>query len=661
MKLFKKILIANRGEIAVRINKSAQLLGIKTVSIFAEIERDALHTEVTNEAFSLGHGELKETYLNIDKIISIAKKSNCDAIHPGYGFLAENPKFVFACNKANITFIGPSTESMKIMGNKIAARKFITEINVPTTQGLTGPIETIKKESHKIPFPLLIKAAAGGGGKGMRIVKSKSELNDAIEATSREAENYFNDGTVYIEQYIENPRHIEVQILADNHGNVIHLFERECSIQRRYQKIIEESPSPTLTENVRKQLGDTAVKIAKEIGYTNAGTIEFLVDSELSYYFLEMNTRIQVEHPVTEMVTGVDIVKEQILIAAGNLLSFNQADIVQQGHAIECRIYAEEPENGFLPSPGTMTLFSQPAGNNIRIDSGVITPTTVESSFDPMISKLIVWDEKREGAIQKSMEALNHFVIHGINTNISFLKSLLRNENYKNNTISTHFCDDQIKTLLESNRNLKNAIPIEIPIAGSLIKEFASNKKHNSIWNTIGYWRDLMVINLEVDKQNHIIKLHKKDAELIEFELNGISYVLAQWKIAPEILEFELNNQRYILYHSNNERKVNYLTYHGFNFRINRLDTLIPHEDYTSMDPSKSEESNEVFSPMPGKVIKINIKEGDHINKGDNLIIIESMKMENQIKSHKDAVISKVNVKTNDKVTSTNPLIVFEN
>ena len=337
MKLFNKIIVANRGEIAVRIFKSAKKLEIKTVAIYDE--KDQLHIHKADEAYSLGSGELKDTYLNIDKIIGIAKELNCDAIHPGYGFLAENPLFVAACEKENITFIGPGAESMRIMGNKIAAREFINKIRIPTTKGATGNVESLKEQSKNIPFPILIKAAAGGGGKGMRIVHKPDEIDDAIEATSREATNYFGDGAVFIEQFIENPRHIEIQILSDNFGNHIHLYERECSIQRRYQKIIEESPSPTLTQEVRQKMGEQAVKIAREIGYRNAGTIEFLVDKDLNFYFLEMNTRVQVEHPVTEMVTGVDIVEQQILIAAGNQLQYEQKDIVQKGHAIESRIY----------------------------------------------------------------------------------------------------------------------------------------------------------------------------------------------------------------------------------------------------------------------------------------------------------------------------------
>jgi len=325
MKLFSKILIANRGEIAVRIIKSARELGINTVSIYSEADKTALHVKMADESYQIGQQELSETYLNIDKIIAIAKLAGADAIHPGYGFLAENPDLVAACDRENIVFIGPSVKSIKLMGNKIEARKLVREIGIPMTEGATGSIDEIIAKTKNIPLPLLVKAAAGGGGKGMRIVRDREALKDTIEATSREAKSYFGDGEVYVEQYIEEPRHIEIQVIGDKLGNVVHLYERECSIQRRYQKIIEESPSPTLNQEVREEMGKSAANIAASIGYDSAGTIEFLVDKNLRFYFLEMNTRIQVEHPVTELVTGIDIVKEQILVAAGNPLSLKQS------------------------------------------------------------------------------------------------------------------------------------------------------------------------------------------------------------------------------------------------------------------------------------------------------------------------------------------------
>jgi len=660
MKLFNKILIANRSEIVVRIIKSARLLGIKTVAVFSEIEREALYVKMADEAYSLGNGELKDTYLNIDKILEIAIQAECDAIHPGYGFLAENSLFVEACIKANITFIGPLADTMRVMGNKISAREFIHKINIPTTKGITGDLETLKKASFQIPFPVLIKAAAGGGGKGMRIVRNQSELNDALESTSREALTYFGDGSIYIEQYIEKPRHIEIQILGDNHGNVVHLFERECSIQRRYQKVIEESPSPTLTDDVRMQMGEAAVKIGQQIGYTNAGTIEFLVDNKLNFYFLEMNTRVQVEHPVTEMVTGIDIVKEQILIAAGNSLSFKQNEVRQSGHAIECRIYAEDPEMNFMPAPGKMTLYREPVGDHIRIDTGIEKPTTIESFFDPMIGKLIVWGENRDIAIYKSVQALNQYIIQGIKTNISFLASILQSSQFQSNTISTHFCEDNLQNLLASAKEQKEKWPKSVIIAGYIVKSLNKNRLNGSVWNSIGYWRDIMNLKVIVDTTEFNVQIHKFKPQYIELEINAEHVVIENWQINDGEIALTINKSVYNIYVSFENESHAHLTYKGCNFKVHRPDLLIPEDIFSGTSFGNGEDANHIYSPMPGKIIKINVSEGEMVVKGSNLLIMEAMKMENQIKAPRDAVIAKINVKLNDTVASNKPLMDFE-
>ncbi len=349
------------------------------------------------------------------------------------------------------------------MGNKVESRAFVKKIGIPMTEGITGDIKTLQKKAGEIPLPILVKAAAGGGGKGMRIVRDLKDLPEIIESTSREAKSYFGDETVFIEKYVEEPRHIEIQVIGDNFGNAVHLFERECSIQRRYQKIIEESPSPTLTPKVREKMGAAAVKIAKEIGYNNAGTVEFLVDKDLNFYFLEMNTRVQVEHPVTEMVTGVDIVREQILIAAGNKLSLKQEELSQTGHAIECRIYAEDPSNNFLPSPGEMVLYIEPEGENIRIDTGIYEATTIHSFYDPMICKMIIWGESREIARERSIRALREYTVHGIKTNITYLVQVLQNQAYIKNKISTKYCDEHTENLVALIEKEKSKTPDYLP------------------------------------------------------------------------------------------------------------------------------------------------------------------------------------------------------
>ena len=662
MKLFNKILVANRGEIAIRIIKSARALGIKTVTIYSEVEANALHVKSGDESYCIGKVELSDTYLNIDKIIDVAVKAKCDAIHPGYGFLAENPLFVDACIKAGITFIGPTTHAMKVMGNKIEARTFAKNINVPMTEGVTGDVETMLKAVKSIKFPVLIKAAAGGGGKGMRIVHNENDLKEALESTSREAKNYFGDGTIYIEKFVEDPRHIEVQIIGDNHGNVVHLYERECSIQRRYQKIIEESPSPTLTDEVRNKMGETAVKIGKAINYNNAGTIEFLVDKDMNYYFLEMNTRVQVEHPVTEMVTGIDIVKEQILIAAGNPLSFTQEEVKHNGHAIECRIYAEDPDNNFMPSPGTMTYYKEPSGEGIRIDTGIEKATTIESFYDPMISKLIVWGADRENARIKIIESLKEYIVHGIKTNVTYLINLLQHDAFINNNITTKFCDEYKDEMISMMNKGKEAVPFYAPFISYLIYslDIKDTISHNNVWSTIGYWRDLMKINVAFEAKDILVFFNRKKDNDYEFEINNTKYNVHVKDYNEGKLDITINDEPFTTYVSTDTRRNAFISCNGYIFKAIRKDILITEDVFSGSGSNAGADENRLYSPMPGKVTKINVKEGDTVKKGDNLIVVEAMKMENHVLSAKDATVVKVNVNVGEMVLSQNVLIELE-
>lgn len=673
MKLFKKILIANRSEIAVRVIRSAKELGIKTVAVYSTADEKSLHVEMADEAYCFGESiELSDTYLNIDKIISIAKQSGSEAIHPGYGFLAENPEFVAACEKNNIVFIGPNTRSIKLMGNKIESRKFVKKLDIPMTEAKTGSKASLMKAAKEIPFPLLVKAAAGGGGKGMRIVHSENELEDAIENTSREAKNYFSDGTVFVEKYVEEPRHIEIQVIGDNFGNAVHLFERECSIQRRYQKIIEESPSPTLTPKVRQKMGEAAVRISKEIGYNNAGTVEFLVDKDLNFYFLEMNTRVQVEHPVTEMVTGIDIVREQILIAAGNKLSLKQEEISQTGHAIECRIYAEDPSNDFLPSPGDMSLYLEPSGRDIRIDTGISGATTIHSFYDPMISKLVVWGEDREIAREKTINALSEYIVHGIKTNITYLTQLLRHEAYINNKITTKYCDehtdDIIKLIENEKQNIQPALPIityvlcnslgdskKSPADFMLNREFATG----SVWEKIGYWRDLMEIEVELDKKYFNINVQQAHYGNYTFDIDGSQYDVKIRSIEKGKATLIIDRHTHTFYISDDKKGNGYVNYKGHTFNLTRKDILVQEDVFGSLGTDGGGDG-QIVSPMPGKVIKLNVKKGDKVSKGEILLIVEAMKMENNITSPKDAIVEKVNVKTGDMVDGSIELVVLE-
>ncbi|HEX9744347.1 MAG TPA: acetyl-CoA carboxylase biotin carboxylase subunit [bacterium] len=432
-KKFGKVLVANRGEIAVRILKACREMGIATATVYSEADVNALHVQHADESVCVGPPSPLESYLAIDKIIDAAKSLGCDAIHPGYGFLAENSKFANAIVDAGMVFIGPPDSAIKLMGNKIESREAMIKAGIPVTPGieaLEDDFETVAKETEKIGYPILVKAASGGGGKGMRRVDDPSDLKAAMEGASREAAKAFADPTVYIEKFIVNPRHIEFQVLADDHGYVVHVFERECSIQRRHQKIVEETPSVALTPAIRQQMGETACEVARASDYRSAGTVEFLFAPDGTYYFLEMNTRIQVEHPISEMTTGVDLVQEQIRIAMGEKISFRQDEVSQRGHSIEVRIYAEDPSNNFLPQSGPLFLVHEPSGPGIRVDSGIFTGGEVTTYYDPILSKLIVHAPDRKSAINRMVRALKDYTIIGIRTNIPFLIDVLKHPKF---------------------------------------------------------------------------------------------------------------------------------------------------------------------------------------------------------------------------------------
>jgi acetyl-CoA carboxylase, biotin carboxylase subunit len=458
--MFKKILIANRGEIAVRIIRACRELGVGSVAVYSDVDRASLHVRLADEAYPIGEAPSRESYLVIEKIMGAARYAGCDAIHPGYGFLAENPTLARACAEANIKFIGPSPQAMERLGSKTQARLLAGEIGVPTVPGTLAPIESneeLVEVARKTGFPVVLKAVAGGGGKGMRVVVQEGDLASAWRDASSEAKNAFGDGRMYLEKYLERPRHIEIQILGDNHGNIVYLGERECSVQRRHQKVIEEAPSLFVTPELRAAMGEAAVKLARAGKYTNAGTVEFLVDASRSFYFLEMNTRLQVEHPVTEMVTALDIVKLQIRIADGEVLPFTQKDLTLRGHAIECRIYAEDPDNNFFPSPGRITNYAAPSGPGIRLDDGVCEGWTVPNEYDPMLGKLIAWGSDRTEAIARMKRALREYHASGIKTNVRLFERILGSQDFQNGAVYTRWLDD----FLAGNEVLGKATPHE--------------------------------------------------------------------------------------------------------------------------------------------------------------------------------------------------------
>ena len=443
--MFKKVLIANRGEIAVRIARACRELGARAVAVYSDVDRTSLHVRLADEAYPIGPAPSRESYLVIEKILGVARFAGCDAIHPGYGFLAENPALARACVDAGVTFIGPSAAAMEQLGSKTAARQIARNVGAPTVPGTLNPINTVDEATEiarEIGFPVILKAVAGGGGKGMRSVARQIELASAWRDATSEAQNAFGDARLYLEKYLERPRHIEIQVLADHHRNFVYLGERECSVQRRHQKVIEEAPSPFVTPELRKAMGEAAVKLARAGNYTNAGTVEFLVDAQRNFYFLEMNTRLQVEHPVTEMVTSLDLVKLQMRIAAGEPLPFGQEQIELRGHAIECRIYAEDPDNNFFPSPGKILDCGIPTGPGIRLDEGIYAGWTVPNEYDPMLGKLIAWGGDREESLARMGRALQEYYASGIKTNISLFRRILASSDFQKGAIYTRWLDD---------------------------------------------------------------------------------------------------------------------------------------------------------------------------------------------------------------------------
>jgi len=474
--MFKKVLIANRGEIAIRVMRACRELEVESVAVYSDADKNSLFAKYADEAYNIGESSPAKSYLNIDRIIDVALKSGAEAIHPGYGFLAENSLLGEECEKHDIKLVGPSGRVIEEMGSKITSKKLMKKAGVPVIPGASKGIDNVDeaaKMAELIGYPVIIKASAGGGGIGMRTVYEEDELLRAIESTRSVAASAFGDSTVYVEKYVEEPRHIEFQILADEHGNTIHVADRECSIQRRHQKLIEEAPSPIMTDELRLEMGETAIKAAESIGYTNAGTVEFIY-SNGEYYFLEMNTRIQVEHPVTEVVTGVDLVKEQIKIASGREVCCTQNDISVRGHAIECRINAEDPLHDFAPNPGKITGYRSPGGNGVRVDSGVYNNYTIPPFYDSMISKLIVWGRTRNEAIARMQRALSEYIILGVKTTIPFHKSMMSNQHFRNANLHTHFVDQYKNEIIE---NIEKVIQKDKEMEARLKSTFLPSRK----------------------------------------------------------------------------------------------------------------------------------------------------------------------------------------
>ena len=584
--MFSKVLVANRGEIAIRVMRTLEELGVASVAVYSEPDRDAPHVQRADEAYLLGGGPANESYLNVEKILEVAKESGAEAIHPGYGFLAENAPFVRACDEAGITFIGPPASAIDAMGSKTKARELMKNAGVPIVPGTTDPVETVedakKLIDDEIGYPVAIKAAGGGGGKGFRVALEESELRDAFEGAAREGEKFFSDATVYLERYLPDPRHVEVQVLADKSGNTVHLFERDCSVQRRHQKLIEESPAPAVSPELREKIGKIGTDAAKAVGYFSAGTIEGLLSDEGEYFFLEMNTRVQVEHCVTEMVTGIDIVREQIKIAAGEDLAFAQEDIQLRGHAIECRINAETAATNFAPAPGQITHYVEPSGPGVRVDSGAREGYEVLPLYDPMIAKLITWDVDREAATRRMIRALSEYEIGGLTTLIKFHSTLMDTDQWRGGETCHDLVEDQdwLKSLAEP-----------LPETGG------------------------------DDEAEKVERDYAVEVSGRKFDVKVIGEAFAGGAVAG------------------------------------------PANGAGAAPPKRGERKksagggpDQITSPLQGNMWKVVVSEGDEVEEGQLLCIIEAMKMENEINAHKAGTIAELPITEGEPIKTGDPI-----
>ena len=657
--MFKKILIANRGEIACRIAKTCKKMGIATIGIYSDVDKNSMHLQYVDEAVNIGPADSSKSYLNIENIIKAAKEKKADAVHPGYGFLSENAEFSKALEKAKIIFIGPSIEAIQSMGDKIISKRIAKKAGVNIIPGVDGAIKNVEdaiKAAKEIGYPVMVKASAGGGGKGIRVAKDKKELISGFQSAKNEAKKSFGDDRVFIEKFIVGPRHIEIQILADEYGNMVYLGERECSVQRRHQKVIEESPSSLVDEDMRKEMGEQALLLAKAVNYSSAGTVEFVASNDKSFYFLEMNTRLQVEHPVTELVTGIDLVEKMINISAKKPLGLVQSDIKLNGWSVEARIYAENPIRNFAPSIGRLRKFIPPTHEDmsIRLDSGVQEGGEISMYYDPMIAKLISYGEDRIDACNKLSSALDAFVIKGVSTNIPFVNSVLTNKKFLSGNITTAFLEEEYPTgytgLLKSKPKLFLISITSLAMEAIEIKRKSKLTKGNYVVTTAKHYFELKYEIISNDINN----LFK-----IKVEHNSKLYEVAvSWNIGDPILQITLDAETFLMQVSKSLSKYN-ICHAGFDVQskvteceIFNLSKLIPKKVKNTL-------SKTLISPMPGQVVKVCVSENQKVNLGEDLIIIDAMKMENILKADKDIIVKKINVKAGDIVSVDQELITF--
>jgi geranyl-CoA carboxylase alpha subunit len=653
MKLFNKILIANRGEIALRVMRTCRAMGLQTVAVYSDADALAPHVRFADEAVCIGPAPSTDSYLNTGKLIEAAQRTGADAIHPGYGFLSENAAFAEACVGAGITFIGPSADSIRKMGLKSTARRLMAEAGVPVVPGYDGEdnsLDALSRQANTIGLPVLIKASAGGGGKGMRVVRSAGELREAIESARREAEKAFGDPTLLLEKYVERARHVEVQILGDHHGHLIHLFERECSIQRRHQKIIEESPSPAATPELRHRICEAAVAAGQAIGYTNAGTVEFILAQSGEFFFIEINTRLQVEHAVTEMITGLDLVKLQIEIAEGKALSLAQEDVRQRGHAIEARLYAEDPKNGFLPATGKLYEWDEPLTiDGLRIDAGVEEETEIGIHYDPMLAKLIAYASDRETARRKLVYGLRHLFALGVQTNREFLISALEHPEFANGTYHTGFIDERLHELI------KQPDQTEEFIAASVVVLYLNKRRQGET---------ALLPNVPANYRNNPFRDPSEkmqvgstalDVSWRRFGDEAFTISCGDWQANVQLVSFERGSIRLSI---DGIQKIFRVAEAGDRFfvqshSLSQVVTRVPRFPQTHA----ASEHESAYAPMPGQVLKVLVEVGQLVSAGDALVILEAMKMEQTLRAATDGVVEAVLVRQGDVVAPGDRLV----
>jgi len=651
----QRILIANRGEIARRIQRTCRRMGIDTVAVFSDADADAPFVREADIAVRIGPPAAAQSYLDIDKIIDAARRTGADGIHPGYGFLAENPALATACADAGITFIGPSANVIASLGSKREAKRLVSGAGVPVVPGYNGDDQspdTLAREAKAIGFPVLLKASAGGGGKGMRIVASEDELPAAIEAAKREAMGAFGDDTMLIEKYVERPRHVELQILGDSHGNLVHLFERECSVQRRHQKIIEETPSPAVSPELRQKMGEAAVAVGKAVGYQNAGTVEFILAPNGEFYFLEVNTRLQVEHPVTECVTGIDLVREQIRVARGERLDFQQTDLTMTGAAIEARLYAEDPDNGFLPTSGRIVDWSAPEGDGVRFDTGVTGPCDVGIHYDPMLAKVVCFAATRAEAVDLLIHTLRRTVVSGITTNRDYLVRVLRHAAFRSGEVDTHFIDTHSDALAAGATGLSVA---DAAVAAA-IADHEQRRGSQAVLPTMepGFRNNPAVdqrVEYDAGGTATAVSYANQGGGRLRVRVDDgepVVFSAVSWAAPTLVLEnADGTRTTWRVTRAGDRRFV-----HGLGGGV----TLVEAPRFP--DAGAEDLAGACTAPMPGAVVTVLVGEGDSVKAGDTLVILEAMKMEHQVKASEDGVVAQLLVEAGQQVDGDQLLVV---